>query len=82
MNTKKANKRKSRVSPPLKKRKEKKFSELEIGDCCIDASNDLLIKTDEEQDAVSLVTGIVYHDFCDCYVMPIEVKVNWTKPKN
>lgn len=81
METKK-NTRKNRLSPSLKKRKEKRFNELEIGDCCIDASNDLLIKSDEDQRAVSLISGIIYNDFCDCYVIPVDVKINWAKPKD
>lgn len=78
----KKNTRKNRVSPSLKKRAEKQFGELEIGDCCIDASNDLLIKSGEDQTAVSLVTGMIYGNFCDCYVVPVDVKINWTKLKS
>lgn len=73
--------KKNRLSPPLKKIKEKSFSELNTGDCCIDSSNDLLIKTSGkyEQSGVSLVTGIVYGELCDCQVVPVDITVAWKK---
>jgi hypothetical protein len=73
--------KKNRISPPLKVSRENQFSNLKVGDCFIDAAGDLLIKTSDEQEqsAVSLATGTVYSDLCDCQVMPTDIQITWKK---
>lgn len=76
-----AKKTSNRVSPPLKRAHENRFDNLKAGDCFIDASNDLLMKTDDdaEQSGISLITGIVYSELCLCQVMPVDVTITWKK---
>lgn len=76
-----AKKKTNRIIPALNKSKEKDFGDLSTGDCCIDASGDLLIKTSDEyeQNGVSLATGIVYSDLCDCQVVPVDIQITWKK---
>ena len=75
------NNNKNRVSPPLKISRESQFSSLKVGDCFIDASGDLLMKTsdDYEQSGVSLTTGTTYGNLCECQVMPVNIQITWKK---
>lgn len=50
------------------------FAELEPGDCFRWADS-LLIKTDQEQDAVDLEDGVVYGDMCRKRVIPVNAEV-------
>ena len=76
-----AKKKTSRIMPALHKSKEKTFGDLDTNDCFIDSSGDLLIKTDDidEQSGVSLSTGMVYSDLCNCQVTPVDIQITWKK---
>jgi len=78
--TKKAVK-KNRINPPLKKMMEKDFEDLKAGDCFLDNTNDLLMKTSDEnsQSAVSLIDGEVYDGLCYSQVIPVNVTINWER---
>jgi len=52
------------------------YDELEPKDCFI-MDGDLFIKCDEEQDAVSLSTGILEHELCEIVVLPVDVTITW-----
>lgn len=76
--------KKDRINPPLEARiNEKSYNDLIAGDCFINNTNDLLMKTNEgdEQSAVSLVDGKYYSGLCDLQVIPMDITVNWKKRK-
>lgn len=74
--------KKSRINPPLVKTREKDFENLNPGDCFLDNTNDLLIKTnDDDQSAVSLLDGEMYENLCYSQVTPVEITVNWKRKK-
>lgn len=51
------------------------FAELDAGDCFRDCDGELMIKTDWEQDAVSLEDGQVFGNFCGKEVTPVNAEV-------
>lgn len=52
------------------------FAELESGDCFRDCDGELMIKTDWEQDAVSLEDGQVFSNWCGRAVTPVNAEVH------
>ena len=76
-----AKKKTNRITPALIQSREKDFSDLDTGDCFIDASGDLLLKTSDscEQSGVSLATGIIYGELCGCQVVPVDIQITWKK---
>ena len=57
----------------------KKFEDLVNGQCFkwnISGNTDLLMKTDYEQDAISLIDGEYYSELCGDMVIPINAEVH------
>lgn len=52
------------------------FETLGIGDCFIDEAGDLMMKLDEEQDAVDLNNGHVYGNMCGDRVTRVNAEVH------
>ena len=51
------------------------FADLNVGDCFKDDDGDIMIKTDWEQEAVHLATGIVYINQCERMITPVNAEV-------